>query len=62
MGRLINNILPTNKILKGAGNHKLTVSGSAEVSLDANGIEFMERIYLVDDLVRYYWVNQQLQG
>ena len=51
MKRLVSGITKSDKLLKSAGNHKLNVSGCAEVTLSVGRVTMREHVYLVDDLV-----------
>ena len=48
---IVSKLEKTNKILRGAGNHKLNVIGKAEVKLGFRGPKMTEVVYVVDGLI-----------
>ena len=44
-------LLPTEKMLRGAGNHSLKVRGHAEVSLQLDAREVKDTVFFVENLV-----------
>jgi hypothetical protein len=51
MREYMGKVFPSSKILKGAGNHRLKVTGQAEATLGSSDSHIKETIYLVENLI-----------